>query len=175
MTVAPAQEDTITTRALATIPGIVLALALTACGGSSDDGGSASGSSSESASPEPEEATGADYAALFTALTEQQGKVDQPGSAEEFNAQADFPEGVSVAEFDPQAQTICIQDEGKDISGTFTGAGDVGVVLSDGVCGQGEEVSKLVPDPENQDDVKVEGDTSIGQPVADVFAQQGGS
>ena len=99
----------------------------------------------------------------------------QPGSAKEFNAQADFPEGVSVADFDPQAQTICIQDTGKDISGTFTGAGDVGVVLSDGVCGKGKEVSKIVPDPQDQDKIKVEGDKEIGQPVADVFAQQGGS
>lgn len=48
-------------------------------------------------------------------------------------------------------------------------------MLSDGVCGQGTEVSKLVPDHENQNAVKVEGDKEIGQPVADVFAQQGGS
>lgn len=177
--VAADLEDTITTRALALIPGLALALTLTACGGSDSgsEGGSASGSSSESASASPEatEATGADYAALFTALTEQQGKVQQPGSAEEFNAQADFPDGVSVADFDPQAQTICVQDENKGISGTFTGAGDVGVVLSDGVCGKGEQVSKLVPDPANQDKVKIEGDQEIGQPVADVFAQQSGS
>lgn len=179
--VAADLEDTITTRALALIPGLALALTLTACGGSDSgsEGGSASGSSSESASasasPEAAEATGADYAALFTALTEQQGKVQQPGSAEEFNAQADFPDGVSVADFDPQAQTICVQDENKGISGTFTGAGDVGVVLSDGVCGKGEQVSKLVPDPANQGKVKIEGDQEIGQPVADVFAQQSGS
>ncbi len=168
----PALEDIITTKALATIPGIVLALTLTACG-SSDDGGSASGSSSESA--EPEQATGDDYAALFSALFEQQGKVKTPKTAEEFNKQASFPEGISIGAFDQKAQSLCIQDEAKDISGTFNVSGDVGIILEDGVCGKGEEVSKLVPDPKNQDKILVEGDKEIGQPVVDVFEKQSGS
>lgn len=80
-----------------------------------------------------------------------------------------------MAQFDPQKQTLCIQDAGKDISGTFTGAGsDVGVVLSDGLCGKGKEVSKLVPDGKDQQKIRVEGVKEIGQPVADVFEQPSG-
>lgn len=167
-------EDTITTRALATIPGIFLALTLTACGAS---GGAGSEASSGSASPSPAAATGADYAALFTALRGQQGKVKAPTTAAQFNQQASFPPGISVGTFDQKAQSLCIQDENKDISGTFTGTGNAGIVLSDGICGKGKQVSKLVPDPKNQGKILVEGDKKIGQPVADVFAQQpsGGS
>lgn len=176
MTGDRALEDTITTRALAAIPGIVLALTLTACGSSGDGGGSANDGSGSSESSTPE-ATGNDYAALFETLFEQQGKVDQPKDAAEFNEQADFPEGVSVAKFDQQAQSLCIQDEGKEISGTFNLTGDVGIVLRDGVCGKGDQVSKLVPDPEDQQKVLVQGDKKIGQPVVEVFEKQqaGGS
>ena len=101
----------------------------------------------------------------------------QPKNAAEFNEQADFPEGVSVAEFDQQAQSLCVQDEAKEISGTFNLTGDVGITLRDGVCGKGEEVSKLVPDPKDQQKVVVQGDEKIGQPVVDVFEEQqaGGS
>lgn len=98
--------------------------------------------------------------------------MDAPKTAEEFNEQASFPEGISVGTFDQKAQSLCIQDKGKDISGTFTGTGNTGIVLSDGVCGQGKQVSKLVPDPKAQGKILVEGDKEIGQPVVDVFEEQ---
>jgi hypothetical protein len=162
----PTLEDTITARALAAIPGILLALALSACS-SSGDGGSAEASRSPRV-----EATGHDYAALLTALFDQQGRVKTPTTATEFNEQADFPEGVSIGEFDQGTSSLCIQDEGKDISGTFNVAGDVGITLRDGLCGQGEQVSKLVPDPQDQQKILIEGDREIGQPVAEVVTRQ---
>ncbi|ROR92633.1 hypothetical protein [Nocardioides aurantiacus] len=173
-------EATITKRALVTVPSILLALTLTACGSSEEStgsaGDSASGSgSAESSAPAEPDATPADYAALVTTLFAQQEAVEKATSAEDFNRQADFPDGISIAEFDEKNRKLCLQDEGKDISVDFDVSDDEAFVASTGLCDDQEEVARLVSDESTKDGIGIEGDREVGAAIKQAFVDKFGA
>ena len=47
-------------------------------------------------------------------------------------------------------------------------------VLYDGLCKGGDEVSRLVPDPKDANEVKIEGDQELGAAARDVLQQRFG-
>ncbi|MEQ7849448.1 hypothetical protein [Nocardioides kribbensis] len=162
-------------RTLALVPAAVMALSLTACGGSDDSAepeadasASTSESSSEDASEPAEdsgaEATGQDYVDLITVLFEQQAPEGGYDSAEDFNAQADFPEGVSVGRFEKTDQEVCIQDTDPAIALVFS-VNDARVGLLEGSCADGEEQAAVVSSGGNE--TELEGDEDLATPVRD--------
>lgn len=166
-------------RTLALVPAAVMALSLTACGGSDDSaepeadaGASTSESSSEGASEPAEdsgaEATGQDYVDLITVLFEQQAPEGGYDSAEDFNAQADFPEGVSVGRFEKTDQEVCIQDTDPAIALVFS-VNDARVGLLEGSCDDGEEQAAVVSSGGNE--TELEGDEDLATPVRDYLLE----
>jgi hypothetical protein len=167
------EKKLMTLRPLGPLLAVVLACSLTACGGSDEPTEADSSSESPSAEPEPE-ATGEDYATLTRTLFES-GNTEGATTAEQLNEGSDFPEGVSVVEFEQETQTICIQDENLDIGMRFIASGeDGGLFLLEGLCEGGEEVSEIGPDESDPEAVAVQGDEELGQPVADYFLEQFG-
>lgn len=170
-------------RTLALVPAAVMALSLTACGGSDDSAepdGDASASTSESSSEDASEpaedsgddsgaeATGQDYVDLITVLFEQQAPEGGYDSAEDFNAQADFPEGVSVGRFEKTDQEVCIQDTDPAIALVFS-VNDARVGLLEGSCDDGEEQAAVVSSGGNE--TELEGDEDLATPVRDYLLE----
>jgi len=166
-------------RTLALVPAAVMALSLTACSGSDDSAepeadasASTSESSSEDASEPAEdsgaEATGQDYVDLITVLFEQQAPEGGYDSAEDFNAQADFPEGVSVGRFEKSDQEVCIQDTDPAIALVFS-VNDARVGLLEGSCDDGEEQAAVVSSGGNE--TELEGDEDLATPVRDYLLE----
>lgn len=158
-----------TLRPLGPLFALVLACSLTACG--SEESAGDADSSSESTSPEPA-ATGEDYVSLTQALFEQ-SSTEGATTVEQLNEQSDYPDGVSVQEFEQEAQTICIEDENLDIGLRFNASAEEGgLFLLDGACDGGEEVAAIGPEEDDPNAVAIEGDEELGQPVADYFLEQ---
>lgn len=173
-----------TKRDLLAIPTALLAVSLSACGSSGGDtSASPDSASSEKSAPSPTptptpspspKASGADYADLVETLFSSGEKVKKPTSATDFNKQAQLPAGVEMATFDASGKSFCVQDTTKGISFDFDASDKGSFRLLEGLCADGTEKARLVENPKDQSKVLVEGDQSIGRPVADVFTKKFG-
>ena len=103
---------------------------------------------------------------LLQTLLQQQVGGDGVNNARQFNNKADFPEGVSVAEYNKQAQTVCVDDTNKDIGLTFSVEE---LVLHGGSCAEGEDLATLTPKGENT--LQVSGDEELAEPVRKFFLE----
>ena len=182
-----------TKKLLSVLSAGALALCLTACGGDDDGDTTAdatpSPESSSSAAPDDEtptpddtssEATPADgpeadYINLITVLFSQQPPDGGYASAKDFNDGSDFPDGITIGSFDRDSQEACIQDETNDIAFSISADDDVpAFVLLDGLCKGGTEVSRIVPDPKDPNEVQVKGDQDLGGAARDALQQRFG-
>lgn len=136
-----------------------------AAGSESTESGSTESPSPESDSAEAEgsEATGEDYRALAQALFEIEPPPGGFRSVEQVNRLADFPEGVSVARLNRDAQRVCIEDTDRDIAITVDAASGGSLGLVRGACVGGDEVAGLVPEGPGQ--TNVTGDRELAEPL----------